>query len=79
MPVVTAKRMFLFYIILVAVVALLFLLLHGSPRPGEWKNFTLLAVVGPAVLVGGLSLFAYLGKRRIEKSILSDSSKGESE
>lgn len=44
----------------------------GLPDLENWTNTILPVVVGPALIVGGYWLVAWLGQRRIERELTSD-------
>ena len=58
--------------IYVGFVAFLFIVLTiwlGPPDLNDWQNNILPVVVGPAIMLGAYWMFAWLGRRRIEKQI----------
>jgi hypothetical protein len=44
----------------------------GPPDLADWQNNILPVLVGPAIMLGAYWLFAWLGKRRIERQIDAD-------
>jgi hypothetical protein len=61
--------MLLGYVALTAIIIGGCLLIYGIPAMSNWQNTWLPALLGPAILIGGYSLVARLGKRRLEKQI----------
>lgn len=55
------------YLTLVAVISIPHTLVHGWPQSGEWLERLAPILGGPAVLIGGYLLLAYLGNKQIEK------------
>ena len=69
MPVPTWKGTIVMYLILTSAITTVCLFIYGWPRPEEWPNTWLPALLGPAILVGAYMLAARLGHWRIERQI----------
>jgi len=67
LPLPSAWQVLAIYITLVAAIAIPHTLVHGWPQSGEWIGRLAPILGGPAVLVGGYLLVAYLGNKQIEK------------
>ncbi len=68
LPVISLRKMALFYIILVAFIEIPAYLIAGPPAPGRGYE-VLYPFLGVAVALTFYTLVAYLGKRRIQKEI----------
>lgn len=66
LPVLSAQRVALVYLLLVAAIALPYTIIRGLPEGRLWITWILVILVGPGALVGGYSLAAYLGKKRLD-------------
>ena len=69
LPVLSFKKLLIIYICLTIVLAVTLSLWLGMPALDNWQNTILPAVLGPAILVSGYGLIAWLGKKRVEKEI----------
>lgn len=67
MPVPTLKQAAIAYLSLFALLFVTLSLWMGLPRLSEWATTILPAVLGPAIIVGGYWLIAWLGQRRLER------------
>lgn len=68
LPVISLRRMSAIYFLLVAVIAIPTYFIHGWPAAESWYE-VLYPFIGVGVLLGFYSAVAYLGKRRLERSI----------
>lgn len=66
LPVISFRKILVIYALLVAVIFIPTYLIHGWPAKENWYE-VLYPFIGVAVILGGYSLIAYLGKRRIEQ------------
>jgi hypothetical protein len=71
LPALSTRQVLLIYLFLVASIAIPHTLVHGWPKAGEWLGRLMPMLGGPALLVGGYALLAYLGKKRLEGLISS--------
>lgn len=72
-PTLSFRRAMFIYLVIVMTIAIPHTIIRGWPTGTEW-NSRLLVILGlPAGLVGGYALMAYLGKKRIEKILSSES------
>lgn len=55
------------YLFLVLMIGLPHTIIRGFPEGNEWIQRALIIFGGPAILVGGYSLVAALGKRRLDR------------
>jgi len=69
LPILSFKKLLIIYICLTIVLAVTLSLWLGMPALDNWQNTILPAVLGPAILVSGYGLIAWLGKKRVEKEI----------
>ena len=69
LPVPNLKGALIAYGILAGLVTAVGLLAYGLPPLSDWATTWLPAILGPAILVGLYTLFAWLGKRRLERLI----------
>lgn len=67
LPVLSLRNSVLFYLVLVAAIAIPYTLIRGLPNGSSWITWILIILGGPGVLVGGYSLAACLGKRRLDR------------
>jgi hypothetical protein len=72
-PTLSFRRAAFIYLFIVLAIAVPHTIVHGWPTGTEWFSRLLVILGVPAVLVGGYTLMAYCGKKRIEKIISSDS------
>lgn len=72
LPQVKFKTIVLIYLGFVAFLFIVLTLWLGPPDLSDWQNNVLPVVVGPAILLSAYWLFAWLGKRRIERQIETD-------
>ena len=72
MPVPTVRQALFAYGGMVAFLFIVLSLWLGLPDLSDWTNNVLPAVVGPAIIVGGYWIIAALGKRRIERTLLTE-------
>jgi hypothetical protein len=68
LPMIPFKKLVVIYFVSVALIWIPTYLMVGWPEPSEWYQ-VLYPFIGVAVVLGFYSLVAYLGKRRLEKSI----------
>jgi len=71
LPVISFRKLVVTYFILVAVIVIPTILIAGFPEP-ENRYQMIYPFIGVAVILGFYTLVAYLGKRRLEKSITDD-------
>lgn len=69
MPVPTLRQALAIYAGLVVALGVILSLWFGLPGLDEWSTTILPVIVGPAIIVGGYTLIAWLGKHRIEREI----------
>lgn len=69
MPIPTWKGAVVSWLILSGVIAGVCLAIYGWPRPEEWSNTWLPALLCPAILIGGYMGVARLGHRCIERRL----------
>ena len=69
MPIPTWKGAIVSYLALTGLITAVCLVLYGWPRPAEWANTWLQALLGPALLIGAYMLVARLGQWRIERQL----------
>lgn len=67
LPILSVRRSALIYLLLAALIALPYTIIRGLPEGNLWFTWFLVILVGPGILVGGYSLSAYLGKRRLDR------------
>ena len=72
MPVPTLKQAAIAYLGLVVVLSVTLSIWLGLPDLENWINTILPVAVGPAIIVGGYWLVAWLGQKRIERELTSD-------
>lgn len=72
MPVPTLKQAAIAYLGLFAVLFVTLSIWLGLPELKNWANTILPVAAGPAIVVGGYWLVAWLGQRRIERELASD-------
>lgn len=69
LPLPSIQQVLLVYLTLVAVIAIPHTIVHGWPASGEMLGRMLPILGGPALLIGGYLMLAYLGNKRIEKRL----------
>lgn len=69
LPLPSIQQVLLVYLTLVAVIAIPHTIVHGWPASGEMLERLLPILGGPALLIGGYLMLAYLGNKRIEKRL----------
>jgi hypothetical protein len=74
MPVPTLKQALLVYVGLFAFLFITLSIWLGLPDLQNWTNTILPVIVGPAVIVGGYWLIAWLGQKRVEHELTSGQS-----
>ena len=67
LPELSTKAIIGSYVIYVLSIAIPYTLIRGFPNQGEWVRWILVIFGGPAVLTGGYSVVAALGKRRLDR------------
>lgn len=67
MPTLAFWRGVILYLLLVASIAVPYTLIRGLPAEGLWTTWILVILGGPGALVGGYSLAAYLGAKRLDR------------
>ncbi len=67
LPVLSLREGALVYLFLVALIAIPYTLIRGLPKGNLWINWILIILGGPGVLLGGYSLAAFLGKKRLDR------------
>ena len=72
LPVLSIKTLFIIYLGLVVILFVTLSIWLGLPDLQNWRNTLLPIGAGPALLVTGYGLFAYFGRKRIEKEIFSE-------
>ena len=69
MPIPTWKGALVFYLVLTGAIVAVCLAIYGWPRPEEWSNTWLPALLGPAILLGAYMGVARLGHWRIDRQL----------
>ena len=69
MPIPTWKGALVSYLVLTAAITAVCLAIYGWPKPEEWSDTWLPALLGPAILIGGYMGVARLGHWRIERQL----------
>jgi phosphoglycerol transferase MdoB-like AlkP superfamily enzyme len=69
MPIPTWKGAVVSYLVLSGAITGVCLAIYGWPRPEDWTNTWLPALLGPAILIGAYMLVARLGQWRIERQL----------
>ena len=72
MPVPTLRQALIAYVALTAGLFVILSLWLGLPSLDEWTTTILPVTLGPAIIVGGYSLVAALGKRYTERGLEED-------
>ena len=67
LPEISTRTILVIYLGLVALIALPYTLIRGLPDRDLLATWFLVIFGGPALLVGGYSLAAYLGKKRLDQ------------
>ena len=67
LPVLSIRSIIGAYIIFVLMIAVPYSLIRGLPEVNEWIRWALVIFGGPAVLIGGYSIAAYYGNKRLER------------
>jgi hypothetical protein len=70
LPQLNVRLLLTVYLFLVLSIGIPHLLIRGVPTTGGWSRWILVVFGAPAVLVGGYSLVALFGKKRLDR--LSD-------
>jgi hypothetical protein len=68
-PLIKLKTVVAIYVGFVAFLFIVLTLWLGPPDLNDWQNNILPVVIGPALMLGVYWLFAWLGRRRIDKQI----------
>jgi len=69
LPVISLRTMLGIYVLLVATISIPSAIIHGLPTLQNWQNTLLPAAAGPAAIIALYWIIAYLGKRRLDRSI----------
>lgn len=69
LPVVKFKTMIIIYLAFVTFLTIVLSIIYGLPTLDNWKNTILPVLLGPAIIIALYMLFAFLGRRRVEKEI----------
>lgn len=69
MPMPTWKGAVVSYLALTGLITGVCLAIYGWPRPEEWADTWLPALLGPAILIGAYMFIARLGQWRIERQL----------
>jgi len=64
LPQIRLRTLLMIYLVFVALLFVVLSLWLGPPTLDNWQNTILPVVLGPAILLGGFWLFAWLGHRR---------------
>lgn len=72
LPILSFRRAVTVYLLMVASIAIPYTLIRGLPEGSLWITWILVTLGGPGILVGGYSLAAYLGKRRLDRMAISE-------
>jgi hypothetical protein len=67
LPKLSIKTILISYIIYVLSIAVPYTLIRGFPDQDEWIRWFLVIFGGPAVLIGGYTIAAALGKKRLDR------------
>ena len=69
LPMLSFKQLVYIYVGFVVFLTVVLSIWLGLPTLDNWQNTILPVLLGPAILLGGYWLVAYLGKKRMEKEI----------
>ena len=67
MPILSTRSIVGSYLILVLMIAVPYILIRGFPTRNGWLHWSLVILIGPAVLIGGYTLAASLGRQRLNR------------
>ncbi len=68
-PILSVKKLLIIYIGFVIFLTIVLSIWLGLPTLDNWENTILPVLLGPAILLFGYWLMAFLGNRRMEKQI----------
>ncbi|MEN8171627.1 MAG: hypothetical protein ABFS03_01970 [Chloroflexota bacterium] len=69
LPLISVKKLIYIYLGFVIFLFIVLSAWYGLPTLDNWQNTILPVVLGPAILLFGYWLMAYLGKQRMDKDI----------
>ena len=69
LPLLSVGKLLTIYLAFVAFLFVTLSVWFGLPTLDNWQNTILPVVLGPAIMLGGYWLMAYLGKKRLEKEV----------
>ncbi len=69
LPLLSVRKLLTIYLAFVAFLFVTLSVWFGLPTLDNWQNTILPVVLGPAIMLGGYWLMAYLGKKRLEKEV----------
>lgn len=72
LPALSIRAAMLIYVFAVLAIAIPHTIVRGWPAGSDWGRRALVYLGIPGVLVGGYGLMAYMGKKRLEKMLGSD-------